>query len=130
MATNPTLPPIDPAEQPPTFAAATLVRSGAESLAEFDRENEAQKQSSQESIKTFDISSRIESRNRYGLFMIILLYLQNLAVFAIIFWALWADRLTELQPILSVVVTATLIETGYSIKIIVQFLFKDIDYGK
>lgn len=79
-------------------------------------------------IELDDIKKRIMSRNRYGIALVVLLYLQNLFVFGLVTYALFLNRLEGLQLIFATLVSATLSETIFTINIIVKWLFKDIVY--
>jgi hypothetical protein len=76
-----------------------------------------------------DIKRRIISRNRYGIALIILLYIQNIFVFSLVAVALGLNRLQELQLIFATLTAATLGETVFTVNIIIKWLFKDINYN-
>lgn len=75
-----------------------------------------------------DYTWKVRSRKNYGWVLVGLLIAQNLAVFTLVFIALRANRLEESQLIFSVLVGSTLLETAYMVKVIVEWLFKDINY--
>lgn len=79
-------------------------------------------------IQKEDYSWKVKARKPYGLALMILLFLQNFLVFSILIWALYADKLRELQYIFSIIIPATLVETAYMVKVIIEWLFKDINY--
>jgi len=81
-------------------------------------------------LKVKDHTWRIEARDKYAQIFVGLLIAQNIAVFFLVYLAYALEDLKEVGTVLSVLVTATLIETGYIIKIIVQWIFSDIDYKK
>jgi hypothetical protein len=80
-------------------------------------------------IRLSDVNWRVNTRKMFAWCLLVLLFLQNLAVFGITFTAYFQNRLQDLSLIFSVLVSATLVETAFSIKIIVEWLFKDIDYS-
>lgn len=53
---------------------------------------------------------------------------QNVAVFALVAFAMWTYRLEGLQLIFATLTTATLLETTAAIFIIVKWLFSEISY--
>jgi len=79
-------------------------------------------------IQKKDYSWKVDARKPYGYALMFLLFLQNFLVFGILIWALAADKLAELQIIFSVIIPATLVETAYMVKVIIEWLFKDINY--
>ena len=79
-------------------------------------------------IQKQDYSWKVGARKPYGLALMLLLFLQNFLVFGILIWALATDKLAELQIIFSVIIPATLVETAYMVKVIIEWLFKDINY--
>lgn len=81
------------------------------------------------SLRNGDFGDRIALRKRVSYILLALLILQNVAVFTLVFIALFTNRLSDLQLVLSVLTTATLLETGYAIRNIVEFLFKEIPYA-
>lgn len=79
-------------------------------------------------IQKQDYSWKVGARKPYGFALMILLFLQNFLVFGILIWALAVNKLAELQIIFSVIIPATLVETAYMVKVIIEWLFKDINY--
>ncbi|MEP7104134.1 MAG: hypothetical protein ABI721_05510 [Candidatus Dojkabacteria bacterium] len=79
-------------------------------------------------IQKKDYSWKVDARKPYGLALVILLFIQNALVFAILIIALFTDKLAALQVIFSVIIPATLVETAYMVKVIIEWLFKDINY--
>lgn len=79
-------------------------------------------------IQKKDYSWKVDARKPYGALLMILLFLQNFLVFGILIWALAVNKLAELQVIFSVIIPATLVETAYMVKVIIEWLFKDINY--
>ncbi len=75
-----------------------------------------------------DITWKVTARKRYGFAMVVLLFLQNFVVFTILLYALFTGQLPELQVIFGIIVPATLGETAFMVKIIIEWLFRDIDY--
>lgn len=81
-------------------------------------------------IQKKDYAWKVDARKPYGFALMILLFLQNFLVFGILIWALSADKLAQLQVIFSVIIPATLVETAYMVKVIIEWLFKDINYPR
>lgn len=79
-------------------------------------------------LREDDIQWRIKARKRYGMIFCGLLILQNIVIFGLVMHAYGDDKLENLGIIFSILVTGTLVETGYIIRIIVQWLFSDIKY--
>lgn len=88
----------------------------------------AEEKSNIQKIKDDDFGGRIKLRRVVAYYLIGLLIGQNLLVIGLVYYALHLGQLQNLQTIFSVLTTATLIETGFSIKNIVEFLFKEIPY--
>jgi hypothetical protein len=81
-------------------------------------------------IQKDDYTWKVNARKRYGWILMALLICQNIFVFGFLVAALMINKLGELQIIFSVIVPATLGETAYMVKVIIQWLFKDINYPK
>lgn len=81
-------------------------------------------------IQKEDYSWKVTARKKYGWVLMILLICQNIFVFGFLILALLSNKLTELQIIFSVIIPATLGETAYMVKVIIQWLFKDINYPR
>lgn len=79
-------------------------------------------------IRLIDVRGRIKLRWIVASFLMFLLFLQNVAVFGLVVYTLTTDRLADLQTIFAVLVSATLVESAYMVKKIVEFLFEDIQY--
>lgn len=77
-----------------------------------------------------DISWRVKSRSRFGYAMLFLLFLQNIAVYGLVIAAYVRGDLKDLEIIFGILIPATLVETAFSIKVIIEWLFRDIDYSK
>jgi hypothetical protein len=75
-----------------------------------------------------DINWRVKTRANFGFAMLGLLFLQNAIVFGLVITAYFRNNLKELEIIFGILVPSTLLETAYAIKIIIEWLFKDIDY--
>jgi hypothetical protein len=75
----------------------------------------------------------IQFKNRFrkylSIFFAILLAGQNIAVFWVIFYVIARNQLKDLQLIFSVLTGATLIETYFITKIIINFVFSTSDYS-
>lgn len=78
--------------------------------------------------RTLDIKVKIVLRIAYALFFGWLLTTQNIYVFNIIKESQKVGGLSEIQPLLAVVVPATLAETYFIVRIMVEWTFSDIDY--
>lgn len=80
-------------------------------------------------LREQDIEWRIDRRPYYGVAMLLLLIVQNLVVFGLVVWAFACNKLAEVGYILSIILAATLIETAITVRIIIQWLFSNIDYS-
>lgn len=82
-----------------------------------------------------DIEAKLRTRKWVAIVLFVLLYLQNAIVFLLLSYALISNDLTETQIsmfkiLLPIIIPATLGETAFAIKIIIQWLFKEIEYPK
>jgi len=75
-----------------------------------------------------DIGWRIKRRGIYGALLMLLLFLQNATVFILVYLSFSKGNLQDLQLILGTLVAGTLIETAYTVNIIIRWLFSDIVY--
>lgn len=75
-----------------------------------------------------DYSWKIRSRKSYGKVLVGLLIAQNMIVFSLVSYALAAGKMQDLQIIFGVLISATLGETAFMVKVIIEWLFKDINY--
>ena len=81
-------------------------------------------------LRLNDIQWKLESRKRYGFRIFFLLCLQNFVVFGLVVCVLIfaKENLKDMQLVLTVLLPATLLETAFMVKILVQWLFSDINY--
>lgn len=91
-------------------------------------EKKMQRQDEFLNIQKDDYEWKVKARKNYGKILLGLLIVQNLAVFILVFWAFISGNLDDLQVIFSILIPATLGETAYMVKTIVEWLFKDINY--
>ncbi len=77
-----------------------------------------------------DYTWKVGSRKIYGRVLIGLLLVQNAFVFGLVGYAIVTGNIQDLQLIFAVLVTATLGETAYMVKVIVEWLFRDIQYPR
>lgn len=80
-------------------------------------------------IEKRDFKSRIYFRSMLIYFTCGLLIVQNVATYYLVFKAFIEDNLSDLSLIISVLATATLIETGFLMKAIYKLIFKEINYN-
>lgn len=78
--------------------------------------------------RTVDIAVQIILRIAITLGAGIILWIQNKEVFSIVNHAQANGSLKDIQPILAVIIPATLTETYFIARIIVEWAFKNIDY--
>ncbi len=76
-----------------------------------------------------EIQFKNSFRKSLSIFFAVLLTLQNVAVFLVIFYVIAHNQLKDLQLIFSVLTGATLIETYFVTKIIINFVFSTTDYS-
>lgn len=79
-------------------------------------------------LQITDINSKIVGRICLTVIFLTILIIQNVSVFALVFWAFEQNKLVEIQPLLAVLITGTLGETAFTINMIVKWMFKDIRY--
>ena len=104
----------------------------------YTAEELPQEQSADESSSTFqdfldearlrDIDARYITRVALTVLFMLLLFAQNVVVFYFVYLALTLNRLSALQLIFSTLIAATLTETYFVIKIIVNYMFQTEDY--
>lgn len=102
-------------------ASIQAPKAAVETASNFERACEIQSQ---------DHEGRIEARKVFVDQMIGLLWVQNIFVFVILFVALLDNRMKDLEIVLSTVIGGTLLETGFVVKVIVKFVFAEIDHSK
>lgn len=79
-------------------------------------------------LEILDLQWKLRQRPKVKSFFFRMLVLQNLGVFGLVLWELkWGD-IGAFQPLFSVLVGATLVETAAIVKYIVEFLFSVSDY--
>lgn len=88
--------------------------------AEFNR--------NQRNLEIEDKTFQIKTRKHLKRYFLILLAIQNFAVFLLVYIAYFQDELSDLSLIFGVIVSGTVTETIVVLKIIVQEIFKDIKY--
>jgi hypothetical protein len=102
---------------------SSMKKKGAQILDEV-----ATKKTELYKIQRKDYEWKVAARKIYGRILIALLILQNIAVFTLVFWAFISGKLGDLQTVFSILVPATLGETAFMVKTIIEWLFKDINY--
>ncbi|MFA5130002.1 MAG: hypothetical protein WC477_03735 [Patescibacteria group bacterium] len=75
-----------------------------------------------------DAKLRFYARIVVGIFFSVLLWIQNVIVFQIVFIAYVAGKLHDLSTIFSIIIPATLAETAAITHTMVVWIFKDTDY--
>ena len=75
-----------------------------------------------------ELGWRIGARRNYGRALMWLLWLQNIFVFFLIGHAYSHNILKDSALALSILISGTLVQTAYIVRIIVTELFKDINY--
>ena len=76
-----------------------------------------------------ELSWRVSARKWYGRGLMFLLFAQNIAIYWLVWLAYQQGQLESLGLVLGALITGTLAETAYIVRIIVTELFKDIKYG-
>lgn len=78
-----------------------------------------------------DADWKLKARKGLCWFFCIFLVIENvlLWIFVFLIFQYRSDLFSEIQPVLSVIISGTIIQTGYIIKIIVKWLFTDISYS-
>ena|ERR1700734_1298364 len=77
-----------------------------------------------------DYSSRPQSRKRYARVIIRLLICQNAALYGLIAFLVWKhpQQLNDIQVLLSVLISGTLVETYFVFNHVIRWLFNEVDY--
>lgn len=88
----------------------------------FNTRNELQK----ERIKEIRLKNNL--KKGFAAFFTMLLLIQNISVFGLLYWALMTNQLDRLGIIFATLVSATLLETYAIAKVIVNWMYKDTDY--
>ena len=77
-----------------------------------------------------DANWKIKSRKWYAPIFLGFLFLQNFATYTFIYILYNQGRLEELQLFAASIFVGLIAETAYIVKIIIKWLFTDIDYSK
>lgn len=75
-----------------------------------------------------DYKWRIKNRGIFAWTIMGILITQNILIYILIYWAFITDQLANLQIILGVLLSGTLVETYFTLNHVVKWLFSDIDY--
>ncbi|KAA0206877.1 hypothetical protein EDM68_00940 [Candidatus Uhrbacteria bacterium] len=75
-----------------------------------------------------DKRQKLMARPMIGASLVTLLLVQNILVYYLLFIAYGEDNMKDLSPVLSIVCTATLIETAAIVHTIVKWIFSDMEY--
>ena len=104
-------------------ASAAIPSDGSDE--DLDAEFEKEKH-----LRFKDIEWKLKSRKHYGFAIFFLLCAQNAVVFFFVGYAFFfsKENLKDTQLILTVLAPGTLLETAFMVKILVQWLFSDINY--
>lgn len=81
-------------------------------------------------LKSSDIRGKLNARKWYIILFCLLPFAQNYFIFWLIAKAFHYDQLKDLSLVLGTIITGTFVETVVIIKIIVQWVFTDINYEK
>jgi len=78
-----------------------------------------------------DADWKLKARKVLCWFFCIFLGIENVLLWTFVFLIFYyrSNLFSEIQPVLSVIISGTIIQTGYIIKIIVRWLFTDISYS-
>jgi hypothetical protein len=77
-----------------------------------------------------DTKWKQNTRKSYNCFFLSLIAIQNAIVFGLVIWAFVTNKLADLSIVLGVIITGTLVETYFLLRIMVYFVFSEIDYTK
>lgn len=80
------------------------------------------------SLQIKEMKWRIWARSCFSWVFFGFLFLQNLAVFGLVYLAYTQNMLEKLAIILGVLVSGTLVESAVIVRVIVQWIFQDKDY--
>lgn len=80
------------------------------------------------SLANKDYQWRIKNRGIFAWVIMGILVTQNLMIYSLIYIAFFTHQLAQLQVILGVLLSGTLVETYFTLNHVVKWLFNDIDY--
>lgn len=80
-------------------------------------------------IQLTDNTWRVAARKYFAWCFLGLLGVQNIIVYGLVIWAFVTGRLEDLSTVIGTIVTGTLVETYLVIRIIVEWIFQDINYA-
>ncbi|HCS79337.1 TPA: hypothetical protein DIV55_06400 [Patescibacteria group bacterium] len=83
-----------------------------------------------DTARFWDVVTQIALRIGFSVFFGFLLFYQNIRVFGLVIDSIRNGSIRDLQIIIGVVISGTLIETYKISEIMVKWMFKDIDYKK
>lgn len=114
----------------------TNIEDVIQELAEFDYVEEAKdtikrKHAAQAKLADIwekDAEWKLEARKKYAPVLLGFLLLQNFAFLWFIALAYSENKLGDFQPFMGTVILGTFVETAYLVKIIVRWVFTDINY--
>ena len=77
-----------------------------------------------------DYGSRPQSRKHYARIIVRLLLVQNAALYVLIAFLVWKHigQLHDIQALLSVLISGTLVETYFIFNHVIRWLFNEVDY--
>lgn len=77
-----------------------------------------------------DYGSRPQSRKHYARIIVRLLICQNVALYVLIAFLVWRHpgQLHDIQALLSVLISGTLVETYFIFNHVIHWLFNEVDY--
>lgn len=75
-----------------------------------------------------DLAWKLKARMWYSLAFSLLLLMQNIFAFGLVFWAFRAGRIGDLAIILSALLVGTLAETAYIVRIMITWIFSNSQY--
>ncbi len=110
-------------------AISNFIKEGNEwSVSLKDKKSSKDVRSQLVRARSRDVNSQIGLRIGYSIFFGLLLGCQNIVVFWLVIRAIETNSLSNLQPVFSILVGATLFETYKIAEIMVKWSFKDINY--
>jgi len=96
----------------------------------YKHEEEAKGSKSLQKIFETDAQWKLNARKIYAPLFLIFLLVQNIIAYVFIFIVYFQHNLSSVQPFIISLFIGMIVETAYIVKIIIRWVFTDIDYSK
>ena len=108
-----------------TKSAEQKVRPTSEQVVEYSQLREKQENDYLIDIKRKDWENRIQTRRWIASWILLILAGELFAVFSLVIGAMVLGMLKDLELVLSVITTATIGQSYYIVKFIIEFVFSE-----